>query len=150
MSVKPVSLDQIIRRGNSIPDALLQQASEQTRLLRTIQRILPQTLADSLAGCVRKRTVLILFTQSAAAASQLRFHGPAIRDNLNADSELDIESVKIRVIQGTRSETRSLSTGNATSPETIQILRGISRFIADKELREALNRLVNTLARRSL
>ncbi|MCI0732849.1 MAG: DciA family protein [Methylococcaceae bacterium] len=147
MPARPIVIDQYIQSGDAVPASVLKQVSEQCRMLKIVRRILPESLAESLLGCVRKRTELVILTGSAACASQLRFHGPVIQETLNQNTPQWIESVKIRIIHPGKPEAARRTTRNIPSTETIRILRGCSEFISDVDLQIALNRLADTLER---
>ena len=150
MSVKPILVDQIVKNSDSIPTSLVKQASEQCQLLRTIRLLLPDPMAGLLVGCVQKKSELIIFTKSAAPASQLRFLAPVIRDTLNADSVSEITSVKIRVAQSIKDKTVGPGMHKIPSFEIIDTLRTCGQFTADPELHHSLNQLADTLENKRL
>jgi hypothetical protein len=150
MPAKPILVYQLIKSGHSLPTFLQQTASEQCRLLKIVRQILPQALAELVAGCVLKNAELVILTESAASASQLRFYGPDIRDTLNAKSPSRIESVKLRVIQPLKIGTSPRPTQKIPSLKSIQMLRECARFSADADLRRSLIILADTLERQHL
>ncbi|MGH8550264.1 MAG: hypothetical protein ACRERU_17020 [Methylococcales bacterium] len=116
-------------------------------MLQIVRRVLRESFAGLLRGCVRKRAEVVLLTDSAALASQLRFYGPVIQEALNTNMLQRIESVKIRIIQPIKPETCRPTARNIPSLETITTLRGCSEYIADTALQISLNRLADTLER---
>lgn len=143
----PVSIDRYLRSGASIPASTLQQIYEQRQKLEIVRRILPDSLADSLSGCVRKPAELVLLTESPAAASQLRFFSPVLQETLNARGGIKIESVKIRIVPPAKAALPRRPARKVPSLETVRVLRECSEFFSGTDLEISLNRLADTLAR---
>ncbi|MGH8498232.1 MAG: hypothetical protein ACRERV_05415 [Methylococcales bacterium] len=148
MPPKLILVDQYIKSGNSILLSLKQTISEQCRLLQIVRQNLPESLAEFVVGCVLKKSKLILFTESGAPASKLRFHSPVLLNALNANSAIPIESLALRVIQTKKQETLRHITQKLPSRASIATLRECSYTFSDTKLQQSLKRLADTLEKR--
>ncbi|MEI6706093.1 MAG: DciA family protein [Methylococcales bacterium] len=122
------------------------QIGQQKRLLLTIQKLLPFDLAEHIYCCLIKDKKLLLYTDSAAWASQLRFYNGVI---LAANEPL-VDTVQIKVMtQEVGFVTQSERKARLPSSEKIAELQKDSLSIADEPLKAALLKLSATLARLS-
>ena len=145
MPAKPILVYKLIKRGDSVPIFLQKKVTEQRQLLEIVRRIFPESLAALISGCVRKNEKLVILTESAALASQLRFHTAAILDAANANSTHRIASIKFRVIQPEKVDVLRRPTPTIPSRETVRTLRGCSHFVSGTDLKLSINRLADTL-----
>ncbi|MCX7067743.1 MAG: DciA family protein [Methylococcales bacterium] len=122
------------------------QIGQQKRLLQAIQKLLPFDLANHVHCCLIKDKKLLLYTDSAAWASQLRFYNGVIL----AANELLVDVVQIKVMtQEAGFVTQSECKARLPSSEKIAELQKDSLNIADEPLKAALLKLSATLARLS-
>ncbi|MCI0653439.1 MAG: DciA family protein [Methylococcaceae bacterium] len=119
-------------------------------MLKIIRQNLSETFAELVVCCVVKPTELIILTESAALASQLRFHGPDILDALNANSLTGIKSLRFRVLQTNKTEAPRRIARRPPSLQSIETLRDYSLSFSDTGLRHSLNRLADTLEKQHL
>ncbi|MDD1606282.1 MAG: DUF721 domain-containing protein [Methylococcaceae bacterium] len=122
------------------------QIGQQKRLLHAIQKLLPFDLAEHIYCCLIKDKKLLVYTDSAAWASQLRFYNAA----LLASTAPLVTTVQIKVMtQQVVFVTRSERKAQLPCPEKIELLRKDSLNITDEPLQAALLKLSTTLARLS-
>lgn len=141
------------RSIQSLPNQFLvlywRQIEQQKQCLQMVRRALPPSLAQHALHCVIDGGKLILYTDSAAWASQLRFHKTAILASLSARSGPPVGALQIRILteRAGLSETNELK-ANIPSAENIEMIRQQSDYFPDNELKQALQRLCATLSRR--
>lgn len=126
--------------------ALLAQARLHDRLLGRIRQALPEPLGAHCLYCVlRGGGQLILYTDSAAWASKLRFYQVELRSAL--DEIRPLNSIQVRVLLPIgRVENPSLSLP-IPAPEVLDQLEKDAATAADPQIKRALQRLVRTLRR---
>lgn len=78
-------------------EAIIKKLEEHRCALRITKRVLPAFLSEQCLDCVTRANKVILFTGSAAWASQLRFYGPAVLNALNAVYGERFESLQTHI-----------------------------------------------------
>jgi hypothetical protein len=122
------------------------QIGQQKRLLQAIQKLLPCDLAAHIHCCLIKDKKLLVYTDSAAWASQLRFYNAAM---LAGVTPL-VATVQIKVITEQVGFVRHVERkAQLPSAEKIAEFQKGSLNIADEPLQAALLKLSATLARLS-
>jgi hypothetical protein len=117
---------------------------QQKRLLKTIQAVLPPHLVEHIHCCLLKGNKLLVYTDSAVWASQLRFYNAAL-----VSIEPSVLTVQIKVITeqvGLVAKTERKA--QLPSAKKIAEMRKDSLSIEDQPLQAALLKLSATLARR--
>lgn len=76
----------------------LEKIAEQKQILRGVQNSLPENIAQHAMHCVLSNTRLIVYTDSAVWASQIRFFSPIILDNLQASGRRTIDKVQVKLL----------------------------------------------------
>ncbi len=122
--------------------------NQQQALLRRLRNALPQSLANHLLHCVVNERKLLIYTDSAAWASQLRFLQQDLLQTAGKVQGHPLEKLQIRILAdqlgaGPRTESKA----NLPSAEKIAMLRKQTNDIGDSPLQQALQRLGATLAR---
>lgn len=124
------------------------QIEQQKQVRQRVQAILPEMLAKQVRHCLIKDKKLLVYTDSAAWASQLRFYNKAILASIVTLSREPIETMQIKIMTeqagGTQQPQRK---ANLPSSQTIEIIRTDSINISDNQLKLALQRLSSTLKR---
>jgi hypothetical protein len=125
------------------------QIEQQQRILQMIRRVLPDNLARQIKHCLIKERKLLIYTDSAVWATQLRFYNTTILASVTKNTS-PIESLQIKVIS-TQTGLASTLTRKALIPsaEKIEALKNNSLSIEDNQLRLALLKLSTTLERLS-
>ena len=126
----------------------LGRLEQQQALLRRIRAELPQSLAGHVLHCVVHENTLLLYTDSAAWASQLRFLKQDILQAAGKAQNCAFEKLQIRILADQiGASPRTESKAKLPSAEKIAMLRNQVDDIRDSRLQQALQRLSATLAR---
>jgi len=126
------------------------QIEQQQRILQRIQAVLPEALAKQARHCLVRDKKLLIYTDSATWASQLRFYKSAILAAIVPLTRAPVEIMQIKIIAGqTGLVLGSKRTANLPSAEKIEIIRSHSLTVSDNQLRLALQKLSTTLERLS-
>lgn len=124
-------------------DSLIKRQKE---LLYAVQAAVPEPLEHHVQHCLVSGKKLLLYTDSAVWASQLRFYHETILAAIAPLSKNTATSVQIRITlaQAGPSVSRS-ARANLPSPEQLAALRGLCLYAPENELNQALLRLAETL-----
>ena len=126
------------------------QLEQQHKILQKIQTVLPETLAKQTRHCLLRERKLIIYTDSAAWATQLRFYNSAMTDAVMMLTKTPIESLKIKIItRQTGSVSSNTRKAKLPSIEKIKTIKKDSLTIEDNQLRFSLQKLSTTLERLS-
>lgn len=122
------------------------QIELQKRLLRPIIKTLPHPLAEHVLHCVINHKKLIIFTDAAAWASQLRFYNNAILAAITPFTKEPINLMQIKVISASSDPgSKLIPTPIIPSPEKIMLIRNAGISTSDEQLKRALIKLSTTL-----
>jgi hypothetical protein len=126
------------------------QIELQKQVLLRIHEVLPAVIAKHALHCVVNGKKLLVYTDTAAWASQLRFYNSVI---LSAIAPVTRESVSIMQIK-VRSETLSATSLPARKPmipsaDKIALIHEQSLTVTDEQLKQSLLRLSATLKKLS-
>lgn len=121
---------------------------QQQKELNRIREALPTLLAQHTVHCVIDEKKLLLYTDSAVWASQLRFYKNAILTSIAWSDENTARVLQIRILpEKTSRFTKFALKPNIPSPDKIDMIRNHSDNITDSELKLALKKLSLTLSR---
>jgi hypothetical protein len=121
---------------------------QQQLLLRRIRNQLPQSLSLHVQHCVVNEKTLLLYTDSAVWASQLRFLKQEILQAASKALNHPLEKLQIRILADqVNKNARAGRKANLPSAEKIAMMRNQVNDIRDSQLQQALQRLSATLAR---
>lgn len=125
----------------------LNTIAQQQRLLTLIKAGLPEDIAEHVLHCVIAETQLLIYTDSAAWASQIRFFHTAILNKLHSCGQQKIAKLQVRISpqMGALAKIRRVKLPSRHSADVIQ---GAVRGDAGDELDMALSRLASTLRKR--
>ena len=146
MANKPESTRQFL--NNAIFQSIHQRVAFHAKLLRKIQEALPGPMAEHCLFCVaREDESLVVYTDSQAFASQLRFHTPSILAKLNVAEEAAIKQIVIRNLASTAptESAKPLSPMKKPSRKAIEAVKASSDSSKGDELSAALARLGATM-----
>lgn len=127
-------------RTNKTFRALLDASGEQARLLQLVRRLVPPPLDAHCVAVVRKGAQLLIYVDSPAWASRLRFTTRQLSQKL-AEAKENVQKITVRVVVRSRAERpvrgpiRHLSSSNA------RLLAETAEQLDDSELGAALRRL---------
>ena len=131
-------LKQFIKRGDALGE--LQLAAKQLEALaRRIRRSLPEQAATHVSGCAVRKDALVVFTDNAVWASQLRYQQNEILAVARESVGGGIRRVQFKVLLPAPLPPRPPV--GEISPASRRLLRQAAGGIADDELAEALRRL---------
>jgi hypothetical protein len=123
------------------------QIDQQLAMLEQIRTVLPRGLANHALHCVLNHQKLLVYTDSANWATQLRFFESAMLTALESDSSKPVATMlQVKIINIT-------TTGNLKRKALIPSqtvageIRDQSLVTADPQLKQALAKLSTTLAR---
>jgi hypothetical protein len=129
-------------------DTLQSRLNQQQSLLRGIRSELPPSLANHVLHCVVNEEKLLLYTDSAVWASQLRFLKQEILQAASKVQQAPLDKLHIRILADQINESpRTGRKANLPSEEKIAMIREQANNIQDSQLEQALQRLSTTLAR---
>ncbi|MDD5125758.1 MAG: DciA family protein [Methylovulum sp.] len=124
------------------------QIEQQGQLLQQVRKSLPENLAKHACHCLISNNTLLLYTDSAVWATQLRFYTQAILGNIAPVSKESVQKVQIKILtEITGINFRPMRKANIPSTATIEIMRKQSQSVSDANLKQALQRLNSTLTR---
>lgn len=150
MPQKPPSFKASLSFKNRTMAYFYGQIEQQQRILQRIQSVLPEAWAKQARHCLVRDKKLLIYTDSAAWASQLRFYNAAILAAVASLTRTPVEIMKIKII--------SCHTGLVLGPkrkakipsvEKIEVIRNHSLSIPDDQLGLALLKLSTTLEKLS-
>jgi hypothetical protein len=126
------------------------QIAQQQQLLTRVKAVLPYSIACQIRYCLIKEKKLLLYTDSATWASQIRFYNKAILLAIASLCKTPPETIQVKVlIQTIGGSLGSIRKANLPSNDKIALIRHDSLAIPDLQLREALLKLSTTLDRLS-
>ena len=150
MSQRPPSFKVSLSFQNRTMVYLYSQIKQQHRILHCIQTVLPEALAKQVRHCLIRDKKLLLYTDSAAWASQLRFYKSAILTAIAPLTKAPVETLQIKIIAGqTGLILGPKRKARIPSVEKIETIRNHSLCVSDNQLRLALLKLSTTLEKLS-
>jgi len=150
MPQKPPSFKASLSFQNRTMAYIYSQIEQQQRILQRIQAVLPDALAKQVRHCLIRDKKLLIYTDSAAWASQLRFYNSAILAAIGPLTRMPIEIMQIKIIAGQIGLIlEPKRKAKIPSVEKIQIIRNHSLSVSDNKLRLALLKLSTTLEKLS-
>lgn len=150
MATRTSSFKQAFSQPNRPLANLYAQIDQQKKLLTTIKRALPDQLAEHAQHCVITEKKLLIYTDSAAWATQLRFYNKAILNAIEPETRHRIQILQIRIFEpiGAQPE-KPKRTAKIPPPDKIAAIRGNASGNSDDPLSQALLKLSATLERLS-
>jgi len=126
------------------------QIEQQQRILKQIKAVLPDNLAKQTKHCLIKDHNLLVYTDSAIWASQLRFYNSAILASIQTLVKSPINNLQIKIInRASGIAGTAIRKANLPSLEGIDLIRKNSLSISDDKLSAALLKLSATLKRQA-
>jgi hypothetical protein len=139
MGPRPKSLRAVLDANNDVA-ALLRQAKEQQRLTARLREMLPPDLAGRLHSARLRGACLVLFAESPAWASRLRFAAPRLQAMLPGVRATRIKTLPPEEEVGRRKTSRHPAV-TPLGPQAADHLRTAAAAVSDPELRLALEHL---------
>ena len=143
----PISVIRTTRQlfSGAVLRAVVEQVEQHGMILRYVREALPIALAEHCKDCLTDGGRLVIFTDSPAWASQLRFYAPAIRTRLKTACGGDFREIQVRNLRPETQSDRSRPM-RAPSREIAHLIHA-SGLGSSGQLGDALLRLGVTMAR---
>ncbi|MDD5276540.1 MAG: DUF721 domain-containing protein [Methylovulum sp.] len=126
------------------------QLEQQKKILQCLQSVLPDVLSVHVRHCLIKDKKLLVYTDSAVWASQLRFYKKIILASVELLSKQAVDTLQIKIMDSYEGASRHpLRKANIPSADTVAIIRTYSLTVSDNQLKQAMLRLSATLERLS-
>ena len=150
MPQKPPSFKVSLSFQNRTMAYFHSQIEQQQRILQRVQAALPDPLKKQARHCLIKDKKLLIYTDSAAWASQLRFYKSVILAAIAPLTKTPVEIMQVKIITGqTGGILRIKRKAKIPSAEQIDVIRSHGLTVSDNQLRLALLKLSTTLERLS-
>lgn len=150
MAKQPKNFKSALDYPNHTTQRLLATLENHAALRDLVRTVVPDSLAKQVSDCMIRDDTLLLYTDSANWASQLRFYSSIIRTLIATKLALPIATVKIKILAPpARPPINASRRPNLPSPDTLRYLRKHIQTTQDGELKAALLRLSETLLRKS-
>ncbi|WP_428355443.1 DciA family protein [Methyloprofundus sp.] len=118
--------------------AIKLQLIKHQRILRIVQAASPKQLRAHIKDCVINNNSLMIYVNSAAWASQLRFCVVQIQQAVNAQSNERINKTRVRVLSPEPFKIAEQETKVFPSEENINLLRDNAESLTEGKLKDAL------------
>ncbi len=115
------------------------------KILRIILAYSPQQFRIHIKDCVINERMLLIYVDSSAWASQLRFLSAQLQNVVNKESSEKIEKIRIRIMPPNAYPLKKTSKKVIPSTENIESLRNNAASISESKLKNALLNLSDTL-----
>lgn len=133
---------------NRMLDVFHVRLDQQQSLLQHIRSELPPALASHVLHCVVNEGKLVLYTDSAAWASQLRFLKQEILQATRNAQKTPLDKMQVRILADqVNPSPRTSKRAKIPSREKIAMMKSQANDIRDSQLQQALQRLSATLAK---
>ncbi len=138
----------ILAYPNRVIDRLCLQINQQSAILGRIRAVLPNDLAGHALHCVLNDKKLVVYTDSANWATQLRFYGTTILAEIGAVTFKSVPEIQVKILNA-RGMTAIPSNRGVLIPSqhVRDEIRSQSLATTDPQLKQALNKLFSTLDR---
>jgi len=124
----------------------MEKIAEQNQLLRVVRVVLPPSIAEHADYCVTSGARLMIYTESAVWASQIRFYQDAILNKLHELGQQKVTRVQVKILLRP-DDAKKARTARLPSAETVQSMLGSVDEKSDDVLDQALANLAKTLNR---
>ena len=139
MPRSPRALTEIMSNPGNLA-ALVDRVREQARLLARVRQELDSLISTHLVAAAIFDRKLILYADSSAWASRLRFGSRLLRDTL-VRKGLEVEKITVRITLTAGSKPRDTRVARQLSRRNGLLIEKTAEAIDDPELRKALKRL---------
>lgn len=150
MAKKPTPFKTALSFPNRTIAHFYSQIEQQKQVLERILTTLPAVLAEHVLHCVTNDKKLLIYTDTAAWASQLRFYNSTILAAIAPVTRESVSIMQIKVIADLAATNAQPSRKPIIpSAEKIEMIRSHSLIASDDQLKLALLKLSATLTRLS-
>jgi len=149
MPYRPKSFKNALSHSNRTTVHYLLTIEKHQKILKLIRFALPYELAQEVRDCAIKNSNLLVFTTSAAWASQLRFYSQAILSSVHLNGHESIDKIQLKVLDSIYDSSPDLPDPIIPSKEIIKMIQNDQRDAADSDLKKSLLNLGKTLSKLS-
>jgi hypothetical protein len=150
MATKPTSFKAALSFPNRTIAHFYSRIEQQKQVLQRIHDVLPTVIAQHALHCVVNDKKLLIYTDTAAWATQLRFYNSTILAAIAPVTKESISIMQIKIMMETlRATPLPGRTPIIPSAEKIKLIHNHSLTVSDQQLKLALLRLSATLAKLS-
>jgi hypothetical protein len=121
------------------------QLDVQGRLLRVVRQGLPEFMGSHCRHCVLKEDCLLIYVDSPAFASQVRFYGPSLLAHIESAAGLRVRNIQVRNLLPAAPKPAEKIRPAPPSQATGEMLRTAAENSPSGEIKDALLRLSQTL-----
>jgi hypothetical protein len=146
-------LKAVLSYPNKTIALLCLQINQQLAILEHVKAVLPKELADHALHCVfndknPNNKKLLVYTDSAAWASQLRFYGKALLTAIESVTSEPVSVLQVKVINVPETaNTRKKRMAAIPSQAVADEINSFSLTVTDTKLKQSLEQLSSTLSR---
>lgn len=141
-------LKPILAYPNKAIDRLCLQINQQSAILGRIRAVLPNDLAGHALHCVLNDKKLVVYTDSANWATQLRFYGATILAEIGAATSKLVPEIQVKILHARGIAAIPSNRGVLIPSQHVRDeIRSQSLAATDPRLKQALNKLCSTLDR---
>ncbi|MEN8259314.1 MAG: DciA family protein [Pseudomonadota bacterium] len=145
MQVYATQVKQLLDHSAPSLSALRKRLEVHKKALDASKKVLPAFLSGHCLDCVISGNKIIVFTDTSAWSSQLRFYSAAILQAVNAAIPGRYDSVHVRVLLPWKPVPDTASPPRLPSHETVAQIRQNAQHTADDHLKRSLIRLSQAL-----
>lgn len=139
MKQQPLLIRDLFKGRQAFRD-LLSKSQEQHALLLQLRQLIPAPLNSHCTAVVKKNRQLVIYVDSSAWASRLRFSVRELTRQLKSQN-ISIERITVRVLINTKPVITKRGPIRRMSPDNASIINQTADGITDPSLRAALKRL---------
>jgi hypothetical protein len=153
MAQNAKSLKAVLSYPNKTIALLCLQINQQLAILEHIKAVLPKELADHALHCIfnnknPNNKKLLIYTDSAIWASQLRFYGKTILTVIESVTSDPVSAIQVKVINVLETaNTRKKRMAAIPSQSVADEINSFNLTVTDTKLKQSLEQLSLTLAR---
>ena len=146
-------LKAVLSYPNKTIALLCLQINRQLAILERIKAVLPKELASHALHCLFNdkkfnNRKLLIYTDSAIWASQLRFYGTSILTAIESVTSDPVSVLQVKVINVPETANTGKKRIAVIPSQTVaDEIRNHSLMVTDPQLKQALSKLISTLAR---
>lgn len=127
---------------------LLTQANLHAAILRRLRQALPGFLADHCLACVAREDCVVVYTDAAVWATQLRFTLPTALPQLRAGFDGNWQRIQVKILHDSRPTYQETPT-RVPATKVVAEIEAAARDTSSEPIRQALQRLTHTWRMRS-
>ncbi|WP_411725511.1 DciA family protein [Methyloglobulus sp.] len=140
-------LKPVLAYPNKTIAQLCLQINQQLTTLEHIKAVLPKDLANHAFHCVFNNKKLLIYTDSAIWATQLRFYGKTMLTAIGSATSAPVSVLQVKVISIPATATTSPKRRPVTPPQKVADEIRNNSLMATDPLKQALDKLSSTLGR---